>query len=405
MKSNISESIRSISNNEARKILEALKRGGVPKEYAELLAVGRKEWLSSVKEDLEFIAEGGSKTRFLVAPYGGGKTHFLTLVSNQAIKQDFVVSYVELQSREAPFDKFEVIFSKIIRQIITYEDAGVNHILNKWASTFPCYEANEISSELSRISPSLDLRNALRSYLHLASINTPEALRRRQDIIAWMQGDSLPSYVLKELGIRNKILITNVSDILSSFLSLLTSMGYHGLVLLLDEAEAITSLTISKKREAANENLRKLIDNTDDNKGLYILFATTPKFMNDPSKGAPSYPALWDRIRTVMSLPQAMINNRSIIMNLGPLTEHDLYLLGQNIIYIHGISWKWSATKVFSQDLLKTYVNKYKSSSPDGPIRPFLRTLIELLDIVQQNQDIITLNKIISELDLSLLLN
>ena len=137
-----------LSPIEGRRILEALRRGGVPTDYAESLLVGRGHWLSSVHEDLEFVANGGAKSRLIVAPYGGGKTHFLSLVSDVALKQRFAVSYVELQSREAPFDRFETIFGKIMRQVQTCDGQGVQQILDRWSSTFPYYSAREIEGAL-----------------------------------------------------------------------------------------------------------------------------------------------------------------------------------------------------------------------------------------------------------------
>ena len=396
MLSKIPEVILSISKDEARKIIEALRRGGVAKEFAEILTVGRRSWLCSVEDDLKFIADGGAKTRFLVASYGGGKTHFLTLVKNRAINNNFVVSYIELQSREAPFDKFEIIFSKLIRQLNTSDGKGASIILDKWVRSFNFYRASNIERELCNISSSIDFRNALRKYLELAAVNTPESLRIKQDVIAWLQGDPLQSSILRQIGIRNRISINNVSEIFSSFINLLKSIGYNGLMLLLDEAEAITSLTISKQRKAANENLRKLLDNTDNNRGLYILFATTPTFMKDPERGARSYPALWDRIKTTMALPMNLINTRSIIMSFGPLKTEELIELGQKIIYIHGISWDWSAIEYFTYDRLKSFTQFYKEKVPDGLVRSYLRLLVDILDVIQQNEGLVGIDSIIS---------
>lgn len=387
-----------VSQVEARSILEALKRGGVPIEKAQYLAVGRGEWLSSVREDLNFIATGGAKPRLIVAPYGGGKTHFLSLISNIALKENFVVSYVELQSREAPFDRFETIFGKIMRQVRTCDGQGIQYIFDKWANTFPYYSVQEIENALSTISRSIDFRRALRSYLDLSTISSPDSLKRRQDIITWLFGDPLPAPIMKEIGIRNRVTIANVSEIMTSFLGLLRSAKYSGLVLLLDEAEAITSLSQSQKREGANQNLRKLLDNTDDNHGLYIIFATTPKFLEDPIHGARSYPALWDRIRTLMILPKGLASKRSMLMVLEPLNEGNLIELAKKVVSIHAIAWCWEAEKVVSEAITVDYVKQYKKNNPTGPVRPFLRTLIDILDIMQQSDGSFDIRSTIPEL-------
>ena len=166
---------------------------------------------------------------------------------------------------------------------------------------------------------------------------------------------------------------------------------------MLDEAEAITSLSQSRKREEANQNLRKLLDNTDANKSIYILFATTPKFIDDPDRGAQSYPALWDRIRTLVTLPRGLASKRTIIMNLEALSEVDFRNLTTKVISIHGIAWDWSAANFFNENSVNVLVRQYKNSKPDGPVRPFLRTLVDLLDYLQENQGMVELNDILKE--------
>lgn len=387
-----------LSQVEARTVLEALRRGGVPTKHAEFLAVGRGHWLCSVREDLEFIATGGAKTRLIVAPYGGGKTHFLSLVSNLALESNFAVSFVELQSREAPLDRFEIIFGKIMRQMKTRDGQGLQQILDKWALSFPYYTAREIEDALSKVTRSLDFRSALRSYLDLATVSSSASLAHRQDIVAWLQGDRLPASDMKRLGIRNRLTILNVSEVMSSFLEFLPAAGYSGLVLLLDEAEAITSLSQSRKREEANQNLRKLLDNTDANRGFYLLFATTPRFIKDPQRGARSYPALWDRIRTLLSFPTAMTSRRSLIMNLESLNEDDSVALAAKVVHIHAMAWNWPATEAMTTKTIKDYVERYAEIRPDGPVRPFLRTLIDLLDVAQQSSGYFDLGGVIPEL-------
>ena len=388
-----------LSQIEARGILEALKSGAVPTEHAELMAVGRDSWLSSVREDLEFIAAGGSKSRLIVAPYGGGKTHFLSLVRALALEQKFAVSFVELRSREAPFDRFETIFGKIMREVRTHDgQESVQQILENWASSFPYYSAQEIERALREISRSLDFRNALRTYLDLAAVSSPESLTSQQDIVAWLQGYPLPASVMKGLGIRNRLTILNVSEVLTSFLQFLRATGYAGLVLLLDEAEAITSLSQSRRREEANQNLRRLLDNTDQNRGFYLLFATTPRFMEDPDRGARSYPALWDRIRNVLTFQTRTPSKRALIMNLEPLDEDDCASLAAKVVHIHATAWDWPADEVLTDDVIRNYVGRYVEKKPDGTVRLFLRTLIDLLDVAQESVESFEPYEVIGEL-------
>jgi len=101
--------VRQLDPITAERIIEAFRQGAVPTEHLQLFCLGRERWLQSVRKDLDFVAKGGSKVRFLLAPYGGGKTHFLMLAKEIAASTNFLFSYVELNSREAPFDRFEII--------------------------------------------------------------------------------------------------------------------------------------------------------------------------------------------------------------------------------------------------------------------------------------------------------
>ena len=98
---------------EAEQILGSLRQGTVPKKNASQIMIGRTFWLDALGEDMDFVAKGGSKIRFLSAPYGGGKSHFLTAVEGIAKGKNFLVANIELHSREAPLDRFEIIFPKI----------------------------------------------------------------------------------------------------------------------------------------------------------------------------------------------------------------------------------------------------------------------------------------------------
>lgn len=379
---------------ESEKILEALRKGVVPMDHLQRFSVGRKFWLDSIKSDLDFVCQGASKVRFLSAPYGGGKTHFLSLVKEKAFKSNYLVSYVELHSREAPMDRFEIIFPKIMRGIIASMDKnGLEHIFETWINSFHLYSQDEIQKYLRDVAPSLDFRAALRSYLDFAGTESPECQEYMRAILGWLGGSRLPSQLILKTGIRNPISISNVSEIMGSFLRFIRSIGFSGLVLLLDEAEAITSLTQSRKRAEANQNIRKILDNTDHHLGLYTIFATTPQFMKDPTKGARSYPALWERIKDVINLNLQHLSQRSIIIPLPSLKEEELKKLGETIIEIHGKAYGWEANKRFPEKVKNNYTQLFQLRSEQKLTRHFIRVLVALLDNLEQMSDKIDLDK------------
>jgi hypothetical protein len=377
-----------LSSFEAQKIIDALRAGTVPMQYLDLLTAGREFWLDSIKEDLAFITQGASKVRFIAAYYGGGKTHFLNLVKREALLRNFAVAYVELNSRESPMDKFEIIFPKIMRGVvISNSENGLEAIFDHWISNFKIYSRREIETKLREIAPSMDFRAALRAYLEFAGLDSPEAKDYLSTILGWLCGNKLtPSFVIKT-GIRNSISVANVSEILGSFLRFVRNCGFSGLLLLLDEAEAVTSLAQSKRRTEANQNIKKLLDNADNHMGFFILFATTPKFLDDPEVGAKSYPALWDRIKDVLDISMRYPNKRGLIIPLQPLKKNDLLRLGNIIVPIHELAYGWNGKNRLRTNAINQYADQFQKKSKERLVRTYIRGLVSLLDLVEQNED------------------
>lgn len=391
-------SIKELDAFSAEAIIESFRQGTVPARHLELYSVGRERWLGSISRDLAFVAQGGSKIRFLSAPYGGGKTHFFMQVKEQALCANFLVSYVELNSREAPFDRFEVIFPKIMRGVVLPDGQSIEHMLEDWARRFPYHSSQEVETHLRQIAPSLDFRAALRACLEYANTDSPDHRIRMQGILAWLEGYQVMSE-LKAKGIRSNVTIMNVSEILGSFLRFVRASGYAGLVVLLDEAEAITSLTQSRKREEANQNVRKLLDNADEHLGFYVFFATTPRFLSDSDNGAQSYPALWSRIKDVIGGGLQQSSARSTIMILPPFDQTILESLAPRIIDTHSKAYEWNARERFTPTGVSKYVSSFLEISDPHMIRSFIKGLIGILDVMEDNREKIVLDDLIEKIE------
>ena len=95
--------------------------------------VGRQNWLKFVEEDLkEFIAQGGAKVRFVNGDYGDGKTHFMSIIRELALQQQFAASFVVL-TRNIPIHKFEVVYQEIALQLQgNFKGVGIRALLEHW---------------------------------------------------------------------------------------------------------------------------------------------------------------------------------------------------------------------------------------------------------------------------------
>jgi len=203
---------------------------------------------------------------------------------------------------------------------------------------------------------------------------------------------------LRRFGVYNPVKITNVTEIVGAFLRFIVHQGYGGLLVVLDEAEAVTSLTQSTRRNEANQNIRKLLDNADEHVGLYVIFATTPTFLTDHSRGARSYPALWSRIRNVVSAGLEKASRRSIIIPLEPLDFGELEELATKVINIHSMAYEWHADKYIDDDTARLYSTKFLQESRDKTVRSFVRGLVYLLDHTEEARDSSVFNSLISQI-------
>jgi hypothetical protein len=93
-----------------------------------------------------------------------------------------------------------------------------------------------------------------------------------------------------------------------------------------------------------------------------------------------------------------MASRRSLIINLEPLKEDDSVALAEKVVRIHAMAWDWPADEVMTHEIVLSYWMRYAEMKPEGPIRPFLRTLIDLLDVAQQSNGSFDLDTVITGL-------
>ncbi len=314
-----------VTQAEALKIVSALRRGVPPaREHVPELTVGREREIGYFSSKLNELAEvGTSDVKFVSAQIGAGKTHFLDILASLALERGFVVSQVDLDSKTTRFDHFEEVYAKLVDRIITPEESvdGLSFVLERWAHERADLDEETVYRQLRRVAGMpIELRTALLVYWRAVATRSPDALATLTDLRTWL-GGAKPSYSQKKrLSITSEIGRTKAGDMLRGLMGLFKELGYSGLVVLLDEAEAITSLTRMSDRDTANENIRSIIDNADLSPGFYFVFATTPSFLDPGSpKGAATYQALYRRIRDPLG-GQGTSLERTII-ELPPLSR------------------------------------------------------------------------------------
>jgi hypothetical protein len=401
------ERIEELKPFEARKIIEHLRKGSVPVEQVDLFSVGREKWLQFIEDDLQnYIAEGGSKVRFINGDYGDGKTHFMSIIRHLALSLDFAVSFVVL-TRDVPIHKFEVVYQSIVQQLTgKFPGTGIRHLLEFWADQLKAdivtestaAEGSSISlqskltalAERLRLLPGMNLNfvNGLTAFLSLrySPLGVDETEEERQQsleiIYQWFEGGKVAKKDLKPFQIFEALSKTNSKSFLCSLVAWLKYLGHKGLILLMDELETVIAHPTSV-RNAAYENVRLLIDNTEQADSLHIFFSIIPDVLL-AEKGFKSYDALWSRVRSIGDSKR--LNYRGVLIDLHrtPLEVKELVELGVILRQIHEQAYRWQAGDMIKDDLIEKLCQTQQKMGVLNEVRLFIKQFIRYLDMAEQ---------------------
>lgn len=75
----------------ANSLMNSLRGGVVPRDGAEYIAVGRTLELEAILNDISIIEQGGASFRFIVGPFGAGKSFLFSIIRSHVTKKGFLV--------------------------------------------------------------------------------------------------------------------------------------------------------------------------------------------------------------------------------------------------------------------------------------------------------------------------
>ena len=115
-----------ISPQRRIEILDALRRGTVPRRGLEAYAVGMDRFESTVDEELKQVASGGSVFKAVRGEYGCGKTFLARWLQDRAQREGFVTAEVQISETETPLHRLETVYRRLIERLSSTEgDEGV----------------------------------------------------------------------------------------------------------------------------------------------------------------------------------------------------------------------------------------------------------------------------------------
>ncbi|MEX5296109.1 BREX system ATP-binding protein BrxD [Kocuria sp. CPCC 205268] len=349
-----------VSPRRRQEIVDALRRGTVPANGLDQLAVGLDRFQSALGEELDVVAGGGPVVKAVRGEYGTGKTFFARHLSESALRRGFAAAEVQISETETPLHKLETVYRRITESLRTASvpPSAFRSVLDSWLFTL---EDDALAADAA-LDPSdaAALETAVIKLLdeRLASVSakTPafaQALRGYRSAVAsgeaavadglaaWLGGQPHVAAAAKRAaGVKGDLDHFGAMAFLQGLLLVLRDAGHPGLLVVLDEVETLQRMRADVRDKALNA-LRQLMDEIDAGRfpGLYLVLTGTPAFFEGPS-GVPRLPPLAQRLATDFTTDARFDNPRAVQIRLPGFSQDSLVEVGGRVrdLYAAGSS-------------------------------------------------------------------
>lgn len=352
-------STTNLTQQEALRIVNSLRKGVPPPVDVANFSVGRKNLIDRLSKDLQTVAQGSSRVRFMNADYGYGKTHSLYLLRETAFKQGYVVSIITLSQNSCPIHDFMAVYDRIMWNLRTREERNkpaLENVLDRWLQAI--HENGEESARQIIKGLPDDLKSALHAYHESISPVRPDE-KKRLLVLEYLSGGNIYLQDLHKIGIKNRIDSSNALIMLGYMALLYRNLNYRGICILFDEADPIHSFATFEHKDRAYKNLSQIIRQSQTAPHCYFLYATTPSFFDN-------YTYYWTDHRI----------NDNEIFELEKLDADELQRLSLSLCKIYSIA---KGSKV-PNNIKQRLRNFASDSSFSDTLGNFVRRCIAILD-------------------------
>jgi hypothetical protein len=336
-----------ISPQRRQEIIDALRRGTVPRSSLDAFAVGLDRFEAALDEELRKVAAGGSVFKAVRGQYGCGKTFFSRWLADRARKLGFASAEVQISETETPLHRLETVYRRLIERLSTADtpQGAWRNIVDGWFYALEedvlaegTVDQNDQQALVARTNELLEQRlakvtttapmfsAALRGY-RSAQVAGDRPIS--EAIIAWLAGQpNVAAAAKRYCGVKGDIDHFGALSFLQGVLIVLRDSGHPGLLLVLDEVETIQRVR-SDVRDKSLNALRQLIDEVDSGRfpGLYLLVTGTPAFFDGP-QGAQRLEPLAQRLHVDFQTEARFDNPRAVQIRLPGFDLDRLHQVG-----------------------------------------------------------------------------
>lgn len=401
-----------ISPHRRSEIIDALRRGTVPRFGLDALAVGIDRFSSPLDRDLDVVALGRGAFKAVRGEYGSGKTFFGRWLQERARSRGFATSEVQISETETPLHRMETIYRRLCERLATSDtqERALRDIIDAWFYTIEEdvlaegaigqgdsqalvkrteEEMEKRLANVTRAAPAFSA--ALRTYRRALLTGNHQTA---EGLIAWIGGQpNVAASVKREAGIKGEIDHFGAANFLVGLLMIMKDCGFRGLVLVIDEVETLQRMRTDTRERGLNA-LRQLIDEIDAGRfpGLYLMITGTPAFFDGP-QGVHRLPPLAQRLHVDFDTDARFDNPRAVQVRLPGFNLGLLHRVGSKVrdIYAEQSAHVDRVMKVVDDDYVLALA-KGVTGALGGKVgiapRIFLKKLVsDVLDRVDQFAD------------------
>jgi hypothetical protein len=346
-----------VSPQRRAEIIDALRRGTVPRNGLDALAVGLGRFQPTLDEELDAAALGRGLFKAVRGEYGAGKTFFGRWLQERARSRQFATSEVQISETQTPLHRMETVYRRLVERINTTDsgEGAFRGIIDGWFYALEQdvladggVDAGDADALIDRTEALMEARLAGVTQVAPAFSATLRAYRRAlqagdqalaDGLIAWLSGQpNVAAGIRRAAGVKGDIDHFGAANFLAGLLIILRDSGFAGLVVMLDEVETLQRMRADTREKGLNA-LRQWIDEIDAGRfpGLYLLVTGTPAFFDGP-QGAQRLAPLAQRLHTDFMTEARFDNPRAVQIRLPGFDLGLLAELGQRVrdIYAAG---------------------------------------------------------------------
>ena len=403
-----------LDQTQAANIIESLRLGIPPSRGVREYSAGNDDFLEQIrKRHLRETPSIRGKIRFVSGSWGAGKTHFLARIRETAFDSNYLVSSVGLSVDETPFNRFEEVFYRIVREISSPEmyetgttalDAPLGEVFRQqlFGSSPPPADAvidpgiydHACQTLMKNGEIDIDFRRLVCRYWEtfLPNAGDPAMLEdRRGKIMQWFSGEGTIGIYRKEFGVQKLVNRSNARLLLRALGRYSIHAGFTGIVVLLDEAEVSYSTMRKSDLKKAHNNLLHLINSIEESPGLFLVYATTPDFYTDEHHGIQIYGALAQRVgRPEEHSPRALDRVWNLEYVQPDLTDYRT--AARKIRDLYQAAYPEYEEMIANDSTLDTFVEELLQAHPRfsavGFWRVLVKGVIELLERKVEGEEV-----------------